>query len=106
MQINTDLSGLLGITLAIIALLVRVPRVQAFPPLKRTGVLAAAMILVSIPLWGLSLSGFVRGITGDLSIVTLVLLTLALVRTLWGRTLVDDANRLLMLRAALSWALR
>jgi hypothetical protein len=99
MQINTDLSGLLGITLAIIALLVRVPRVRAFPPLQRAAVLGAAIVLVSIPLWGLSLAGFVRGITGDLSIATLVLLALALVRTLSGRTLVDDANRLLMLRA-------
>lgn len=99
MQINTDLTGLIGITLAIFALLVRVPRVQAFPPPQRAAVLGAAIVLVSIPLWGLSLSGFVRGITGDLSIATLVLLALALVRTLSGRTLVDDANRLLMLRA-------
>ena len=99
MQINTDLTGLLGITLAIVALLVRVPRVRAFPPLQRAGVLAAALVLVSIPLWSLSLSGFVRGITGDLSTTTLLLLALALVRTLSGRTLVDDSNRLLMLRA-------
>ncbi len=99
MQINTDLTGLIGITLAIFALLVRVPRVQAFPPLQRAAVLGAAIVLVSIPLWGLSLSGLVRGITGDLSIATLVLLALALLRTLSGRTLVDDANRQLMLRA-------
>jgi len=99
MQINTDLTGLLGITLAIVALLVRVPRVRAFPPLQRVAVLGAAIVLVSIPLWGLSLAGFVRGITGDLSTTTLVLLALALVRTLSGRTLVENTNRLLMLRA-------
>ena len=99
MQINTDLTGLFGITLAILVLLVRVPRVQVFPPLRRAAVLVAAIILVSIPIWGLSLSGFVRGITGDLSIASLVVLALALLRALSGRTLVEDANRLLMLRA-------
>jgi hypothetical protein len=41
----------------------------------------------------------VRGITGDLSISTLVLLALALLRTLSGCALVEEANRLLMLRA-------
>ncbi len=99
MQINTDLTGLFGITLAIVVLLVRVPRVRAFPPLQRAAVLGAAIVLVSIPLWGLSLAGFVRGITGDLSTTTLMLLAFALVRTLSGRTLVDDTNRLPMLRA-------
>ena len=99
MQINTDLSGLLGITLAIIALLVRVPRVQAFPQRQRAAVLMGAIVLVSIPLWGLSFAGVVRGITGDLSISTLVLLALALLRTLSGCALVEEANRLLMLRA-------
>jgi len=99
MQINTDLSGLLGITLAIIALLVRVPRVQAFPQRQRAAVLMGAIVLVSIPLWGLSLAGVVRGITGDLSISTLVLLALALLRKLSGCALMEEANRLLMLRA-------
>lgn len=99
MQINTDLTGLLGITLAIFALLVRVPRVQAFPPRQRAGILAAAIVLVSIPLWGLSLSGFVRGITGDLSITTLLVLVLALARTLSGCELIEEENRLRILRA-------
>jgi hypothetical protein len=99
MQINTDLTGLFGITLAIIALLVRVPRVRAFPPLQRVAVLGAAIVLVSIPLWGLSLAGFVRGISGDLSITTLVVLVVALVRSSFAHVLVEDANRLLMLRA-------
>jgi hypothetical protein len=99
MQINTDLTGPFGITLAIFALLVRVPRVQAFPLRQRVAVLGAAIILVSIPLWGLSLSGFVRGISGDLSIATLAFLALALARTLSGCALIEEANRLLMLRA-------
>ena len=101
MQLDTDLTGLFGITLAIIALLVRMPRVQALPLIRRTGVLVAAIIVISIPLWGVSLAGFVRGMTGDLSIATLVLLVLALVRSFSNRVLVVDRNRHAMLQAIL-----
>jgi hypothetical protein len=93
MQINTDLTGLFGITLAMLALLLRAPRVQALPLRQKAGVLLGVVVAISIPLWGLSLSGFVRGITGDLSITTLVLLALALMRTLSGKVLLDEADR-------------
>lgn len=99
MQLNTDLTGLFGITLAVVVLLVRVPKVQAMPLSKRAAVLAVALIVLSVPLWGLSLSGFVRGITGDLSISSVVLLVLALTRSLSGRELVQGVNRHAMLRA-------
>ena len=101
MQLNTDLTGLFGITLAMVALLVRVPRVRALPLLRKVGVLAAAVLALSIPLWGLSLAGLVRGITGDLSISTVMLLALALVRSLSSRVLVDEQNRSATLRAIL-----
>lgn len=93
MPLGTDLTGLSGILLAIVTLLARLPLAQAWPWRKRAGVLAAALIVLSIPLWGVSLAGFVRGITGDLSVATLGLLALALVRALSGRALVEDANR-------------
>jgi len=99
MQIDTDLSGLLGITLAISALLARVPRVRAFPLLQRAALLGTGVVVLSIPLWGLSLSGFVRGITGDLSIATLLLLALSLLRSLSGHALAEEANRRSMLWA-------
>lgn len=101
MQLDTDLTGLGGITLAILVLLLGLPRVQALPLPKRAGVLAAAAIVVSIPLWGVSLAGFVRGMTGDLSIATLVLLALAAVRCFSGHALVEERDRLAMLRAVL-----
>jgi hypothetical protein len=99
MQLNTDLTGLFGITLAILALLVRLPRVQALPLPRKAGALGAAIIVLSIPLWGVSPAGFVRGMTGDLSISTLVLLALALVRSLSGHALAGEANRQAMLKA-------
>lgn len=99
MQLNTDLTGLFGVTLAVIALFVRVPKVQTMPLRKRVAVLGATFIVLSVPLWGLSLAGFVRGITGDLSISSVVLLALALIRSLSGRELVQSANRHSMLGA-------
>jgi hypothetical protein len=101
MQLDTDLTGLFGITLAIVTLLVRLPQVQALPLLRRAGALAAAIIAISIPLWGVSLAGFVRGMTGDLSIATLALLALALVRSFFDYKLVEEQNRLKMLQAIL-----
>lgn len=101
MQLDTDLTGLFGVTLAIVTLLVRVTRLRALPLPRRAGWLAAMIIVLSIPLWGVSPAGFVRGITGDLSIATLVLLGLALVRSLAGRALVEEQNRNAMLRAVL-----
>jgi hypothetical protein len=99
MQINTDLTGLLGISLTLFALLVRVPQVQALPLPRRAAALGAAIVVLSIPLWGVSLAGFVRGITGDLSMTTLIFLALALVRSLSGRVLVVESNREATLKA-------
>jgi hypothetical protein len=96
---NTDLTGLFGVTLALFTLLIRVPQIRAFPVRQRTALWAAAVVVASIPLWGLSLSGFVRGITGDLSITTLLVLALAMARTLTGCTLIEEENRLRILRA-------
>ena len=101
MQLDTDLTGLVGITLAIVALLAGIPRVQALPLIRRAAVLGAAIVLVSIPLWGVSAAGFVRGMTGDLSIPTLVLLGLSLVRAFSKRVPVEDRNRNALLRVIL-----
>jgi len=99
MQLNTDLTGLFGVTLAIVALLVRLPRVQALPLRQKAGLTAAAIVVLSIPLWGVSAAGCVRGMTGDLSVSTVVLLTLALLRSMFGYALVEESNRQGMLKA-------
>lgn len=99
MQLNTDLTGLFGVTLAVVTLLARVPKIKALPLSKRAAVLGAALVLLSVPLWGLSGAGFVRGITGDLSIPAVLLLVLALLRSLSGREPLEAANRHRMLGA-------
>ena len=101
MQFDTDLTGLSGITLGIVALFVRLPQIKALPPLQRVAALLAAVAVVSIPLWGVSLAGFVRGMTGDLSIATLVLLALALARSFFDRAALDGQNRNAMLSVIL-----
>ncbi len=93
MQIDTDLTGLFGITLAIVALLARLRRVRILPLRQKAALLAGATIIVLIPVWGLSLAEFVRGVTGDLSVFTLVLLAVALARSLSDYALVGEANR-------------
>ncbi len=101
MQLDTDLTGLFGSTLAIVTLIFRLPRTKGLPLRRRLVVLFASIIVLSVPVWGLSLAGFVRGITGDLSLATLILLGLALVRSLAGRVLVEEHNRRAMLLAIL-----
>jgi len=101
MQIDTDLTGLFGITLAIVALLVRLPRVRNLPLRQKAALLAGAIIVVSIPVGGLSLAEFVRGITGDLSVFTLVLLAVSLARSLGGYALVGEMSRRAVLQAIL-----
>jgi hypothetical protein len=99
MPLDTDLTGLSGILLAIATLLARLPQVRAWPWRRRAALLAVAIVVLSIPLWGVSPAGFVRGITGDLSIATLALLALALVRAWSGQVLVEVANRQRTLQA-------
>ena len=98
MQLDTDLTGLIGITLAIISLFVRVRRVRELPLAQRAAAVVAAIIVVSIPLWGVSAAAFMRGMTGDLSITTLVLLALPVLRSFTGTALVSENNRFLMIR--------
>ena len=56
------------------------------------------MLSIPLPSFGLSPAGFVRGITGDLSIAALVLLWLALVRALTGCSFVEEQSRMAALR--------
>jgi hypothetical protein len=87
------MSGLAGIALAILALLLRQRRVQALPRPQRAAALLAALLVLLVPVAGLSLAGLLRGFTGDLSMFTLLFLLLAIGRTVSGCALVLDENR-------------
>lgn len=74
----TDLTGLAGIALAIVALALRLPVLARLQPKPKMWLAGALLMAVIVPLGALSAVEFVRGVTGDLSITTLLLLVLAL----------------------------
>jgi hypothetical protein len=78
----TDWTGLSGLALVWILLSLSVPRVARLNPLKRILFVLAVYCVVLLPIFGLSLSGFLRGLVGDLSTTSALLLLAALVARL------------------------
>ena len=73
MMLFTDLTGLTGIASLIAAWVLQLPRVERLPK-RYLAMLTAAVFVVSlIPIAGMPLAGYVRGMVGDLSITTVVL---------------------------------
>lgn len=96
----TDLTGLAGIASLIAAWALQLPRVEQLPK-RYLAMLAAAVLIVSlIPFNGLPLAAYVRGITGDLSITTMVLLWAALLKPYCAAIGLKQRDHLLMLVAA------
>lgn len=73
----TDLTGLAGVAFVIVSFALRLPRVTRLPLKHRTVLAAALLVAVMHPFGALSAAEFMRGITGDLSVPTLLLLALA-----------------------------
>lgn len=99
----TDWSGLTGLALVWLLLAVHLPYAKRLAPLRRGLLLAGAYVAVMIPVFGLSLAGWLRGMVGDLSLTSVLLLAGALtvrvnpaVGSLW------DAHERGALRAFLS----
>jgi len=74
----TDWTGLSGLALVWVLLALRLPVAAHLTDLKRALFVAAAYCVVMLPLFGLSLAGFLRGMVGDLSITSILLLCAAL----------------------------
>lgn len=80
-----DATGLLGNAVAIAAVASRVPGLSRLGAGARRALVAAVLVLVLVPLGnGLPLAGYLRGATGDLSVTSLLLLTLYLLRYTGG----------------------
>ncbi len=73
----TDITGLAGIAFAIVALTLNLPVAARLQPKLQAWLAGAIFVAVFIPLGGLSGAEYVRGIAGDLSIATLLLLGLS-----------------------------
>ncbi len=96
----TDLTGLAGIASLIAAWVLRLPRVKRLPKRHLAMLVAAVLIVSLIPFNGLPLAAYVRGMVGDLSITTMVLLWAALLQPCHAATERGQRDRLLMLIAA------
>lgn len=92
--------GLFGCGLLCLAALAAAARLRRFPIRARIAVMLGAALAVFVPLGDLSIAALVRGVTGDLSVTTLVLAGAACVAQLTGRTVISPRD----LRA-LSWLL-
>lgn len=79
----TNITGLAGIGLALLALFWRIPLLQRLSTIQIIVVMTALMSCAAIPFGGVSVLELIRGISGDLSITTLVMLTLSLEKIRW-----------------------
>ncbi|MBI5436921.1 MAG: hypothetical protein HY937_07445 [Nitrosomonadales bacterium] len=80
----TDMTGLASSAAAIAAAAFLLPGVTRMPKSGLALLVSAAAIAAMIPLAGLPAAAYVRGVIGDLSITSLVLLILAILRPLFG----------------------
>jgi len=77
-MLHSDWIGLSGLALVWMLLLQYLPLVSRLPLLKRLLLLLVSYGVVMLPVFGLSLAGWLRGMVGDLSIISLLLLASAL----------------------------
>ncbi|HTQ74216.1 MAG TPA: hypothetical protein VMI74_08005 [Burkholderiales bacterium] len=98
----TTILGLLGCGLLCLALAVAVLRLRRRPVRVRYAVTLSAAVLVFAPLGDLSTAGYVRGLTGDLSVATLALAADACFGAFLGKPLFErrDVDALLGAAAA------
>jgi len=93
----TDLTGLAGVACATAASLLLLPGIARLTRPRRALLLGAVFALLLIPFGGMPFAAYVRGMTGDLSITTLVLLCCTMLRPWCGCVEVQDKHRLALL---------
>lgn len=80
MPAYTDLSGLLSNALLIAVAVLQLPRIRHLPRRLLAGLSAIIFLLSLLPLGGLPVVAYVRGIVGDLSITSVVLMLIVLLQ--------------------------
>jgi hypothetical protein len=98
----TDLTGLGSVASAATAAVLLLPGIARLPARGRGALLGAVFVAMLIPFGELPLAAYLRGVTGDLSITTLVLLWRALLAP-WFDCDADDSRtrRALLMLVAL-----
>jgi hypothetical protein len=89
-----DLAGLAGATVAIAAALLRLPGIARLRRAHPAPTLLAAVLAALVPFGGLPAAGHVRGIVGDLSVTTVVLLLRGLLRPVFAWAPIGARSRL------------
>lgn len=92
----TNLTGLAGIVLVIAAFAMTVFRAMRLPQRWRVGLTLAVAIAVSIPFGALPAAAYLRGIIGDLSITSIILLAVPLCRHFFDRRLFNEHKKWLL----------
>src|SRR5262249_39740885 len=95
----TSVLGLSGCALLCLAVIASSLRLDRRAIRVRYAVLVAAAILLFVPLGGLPVVAYVRGVTGDLSAATLALVAGALYFRLTGRTAFEPRDTTALLGA-------
>jgi hypothetical protein len=90
----TDITGLAGGASVIAAAMMLLPGVAGLAKPRLGLVVGAVVIFMLTPLGGLPLAAYVRGVIGDLSITTMVLLLCVILRPLLGWSPADAGARL------------
>jgi hypothetical protein len=90
----TDLAGLAGAAVAIAAVLLGLPGIARLRRAHPAPLLLAALAATLFPLGPLPAAGYLRGIAGDLSVTTVLLLLHGLLRPALGWAALDARSRL------------
>lgn len=90
----TDLTGLAGAAAAIASVLLGLPGIARLRRAHPTLLLLAALVAALVPLGALPAAGYLRGIVGDLSVTTVLLLLRGLLRPVLGWAAIDARSRL------------
>jgi hypothetical protein len=92
MMLFTDITGMIGVSICILLIILRCLILFGLNN-KQTAMLAGLVFFAAlVPFGGLSAVEFVRGIVGDLSITTLLLLGLALLSAIRHRQFTDEIS--------------
>jgi hypothetical protein len=92
MMSASDAFGLFGCGLLGLAVVATSIRLRRLPVRVRCAVALAAALAAFVPIGELSIAAYVRGVTGDLSVTTLVLAGAAGLAQLTGRTLIGQRD--------------
>jgi hypothetical protein len=90
----TDVAGLAGAAAAIATVLLGLPGIAGLRRAHPGPVLLAALVAALVPLGALPAAGYLRGIVGDLSVTTVLLLLRGLLRPPPGWAAKDARSRL------------